>query len=233
MIPKVIHYVWLGGKQKHKNFEEVIASWNVHASAFELQEWTEEDAKEFDLPEYYYRCLKERKWAFASDVLRFHILFKYGGIYLDVDEVLLKNIETSELLDNQFFLSSYHEVDNYFGFGFVGGEKGSEFSKRMVEFYDAYSDEKDVIINAAGSPIALTLQKENNAMITIFPQHYFYPLTSSDITGETYGRHLSNTSWIPAWKKALHKIPFYFKIKTALFKVIPKRITRKLSKTLY
>lgn len=226
MIPKTIHFIWLGESKKPDDFSEIMKSWEAYAPAFTIREWGGKDAEEFDLPDYYHRSIKEKKYAFASDVLRFHILERFGGIYLDVDEVLLKNIDTEELLNNTAFLGKYHESDDYFGFGVIGSAPNSTFSKRMVDYFKSAPRERYIIVNKIGSEIANSLLQEDPKEMTIFPQEYFYPIDEESITDITYGKHLSNTSWIPTWKKILHKLPFYTPIKNLVVKIIPEKLIR-------
>lgn len=233
MIPKSIHYIWLGKSKKPKNFNDVYASWCLHAKGFSLKEWTEEDIKEFDLPEYFYKSLQRRRWAFASDVLRFFILEKYGGIYLDIDEVLLRSVDSQELLSQKSFLGEYHEVNDYFGFGFIGAEKNSIFCQCMTDFYRSYKEEGDIIVNVIGSRVALDLQKKDKTLVTFFPQEYFYPLFPEHFTKNTYAKHLSNTSWIPVWKKVVHRLPFYFLIKKIVFFFLPKFLLKRIAHITY
>ena len=233
MIPRIIHYIWLGGGNKPKNFPSVFNSWSVFAKDFTLKEWTESDVKEFNLPPYFYKCVKEKRWAFASDVLRFYVLEKYGGIYLDVDQLLVKNINTSELLCNHSFLAKYHEVDDYFGFGFVGSEKHSKLAKSMISFYESYESAYDVIVNRPGSETALAILKNNPQDLKVFDQSYFYPLNDSWVNSQTYSKHLSNRSWVPLWKKILHKAPGYLLFKKILLKVTPHFLKRSLFKITY
>ena len=228
MIQKKIHYIWLGGKDKPKNFEEIFRGWQKYAPDFEIKEWNESNIDEFDLPEYYNNCIKLKKWAFASDALRFVVLEKYGGIYLDIDQILTKNIGTDEILENNAIVSKYHEVDDYYGFGFVGCEQGSLFAKRVNEYYKNYSDSSYFIVNKAGSEIINQSIKNSENIIHVFPQEYFYPLTDSDRTENTYSYHLSNTSWVPTYKRVLQRAPFYKVFKSVAKKMLPKAIKARL-----
>src|SRR5690606_24443193 len=118
---------------------------------------------------------------------------RFGGIYLDIDEMLLKSIDTEELLNNIAFLAKYHESDDYFGFGVIGSVPNSTFSKRMVDYFKSTSRERYIIVNKIGSEIANSLLQEDRKEMTIFPQEYFYPIDEESITDITYGQHLSNT----------------------------------------
>lgn len=239
MIPKKIHYIWLGGNTKPKNFDLVFSSWKKHAPGFEIIEWNEEKAKEFlDLPRYYTHAIEQKQWAFASDVLRVHILHKYGGLYFDIDQILIKDIP-DDFLNHSFFTATYHEVADYYGFQYVGSEPDSPVITDMKEYYKTLDPENGfIIINKIFSDILNASLSENPEYlktynIKIYPQEYFYPLTNKDVTANTYAYHLGNTSWIPMYKKMLYKIPFYLTIKKIVFTLIPSRIINKLKKIKY
>ncbi len=237
MIEKKIHYIWLGKNKKPDSFEVVHQSWQKFAVDFEVKEWGEENLSEFDLPEYFYFLMKNKKWAFASDILRFYILKKYGGIYLDVDQVLVKDIEIlfkSFLIGKEFFISKYHQVDDYYGFGFIGQVSDFVFSDKMIEFYKSIKKEdfdSFVIVNKIGSEtIKEMLQNESlNNKMQIFSQDFFYPLAGyCEETKNTFSFHLSNVSWQPKWKKLLYKFKFYFLLKGILLKIFPKKLLKKI-----
>jgi mannosyltransferase OCH1-like enzyme len=227
-IPKNIHYVWLGKGKKPKSFDLAFSSWKKFASGYNIKEWNEESENEFDLPEYYFTAKKNKKWAFASDVLRIHVLKKYGGIYLDTDQILLKDIPES-FLDNDFFTAYYHQVKDYYGFQYVGSVPQHSLILKMVDFYKNYNDKSFIIINKVVSDIINSLESAQLKEIKIYPEEYFYPISKKDIDGNTHAYHLGETSWVPTYKKVLHKIPMFARIK----KLLPKRILAKFNNIKY
>ena len=42
-IPKIIHYVWLGGKEKPDYFKKNLESWKKYCPDFEIKEWNEQN----------------------------------------------------------------------------------------------------------------------------------------------------------------------------------------------
>jgi mannosyltransferase OCH1-like enzyme len=242
MIAKKIHYIWLGKNRKPKSFQMVLKSWEKHAGefGFEIKEWSEENIYEFHLPEYFFYLLKQKKWAFASDVLRVYILQKYEGIYLDIDQVLVKNLDMNfqnKFLSNDLFISKYHEVDDYYGFGFVGCSAKSLLINDLINFYENFdfkNEKKDIIINKIGSEFINKYLEEikNNEdfgnKILILEQETFYPLTEKNFTENTYSYHLGNTSWVPMWKKILQKIPLYSFFKKTIKRFLPKAVLKKI-----
>jgi len=227
MISKIIHYIWLGKKKKPENWLDVFESWKKFAEDYEIKEWNEENISEFILPAYFYKAMKDKKYAFASDVLRCFILEKYGGIYFDIDQKLLKSLP-DDFLDCDFFTAYFHNRFDYFGFQLTGVKPKHFLMREMIKIYRNYNlmnsyeiinsifskllnrylivNSKDMVeLDYGGKCVFISNQK-----IKIFPQEYFYPeeICGHDFS-QAYAIHLGNTSWIPVWKKILHRIPGY------------------------
>ena len=99
MIPKIIHYIWLGGNPLPEMVEKCIKSWEKFCPEWEIKRWDESNL-EIDFCKYCKQAYNEKKYAFASDALRFKIIKENGGVYLDVDVELLKPLD--DLLNNNF-----------------------------------------------------------------------------------------------------------------------------------
>jgi mannosyltransferase OCH1-like enzyme len=96
-IPKIIHQIWFGDPSRlNKKFVE---DWKNYAERFGYKYflWTEEHdeyLQTFMKKENYNLMLhlrKKREYAPASDVLRFELLKKFGGVYVDCDFVPPRN----------------------------------------------------------------------------------------------------------------------------------------------
>jgi hypothetical protein len=156
LIPKIINYVWLSDDTKPDMIMKCLNTWNKLPD-YKIQEWKSGDFKFEEFPIFVREAYNEKKWAFVTDYLRLWILYNYGGIYLDSDIFLKKDI--SEFLDNSFFsFIEYHEngfkpYDNLIdengnpltdghipGFciqaAFMGAEKGNNFIKSCMEYYE-------------------------------------------------------------------------------------------------
>ena len=79
MIPKIIHYIWLGGKPLPKIAEKCIESWKRNCPDFEIKRWDESNL-DLDCCKYVREAYDNKKFAFASDVLRLQKIYEYGGI---------------------------------------------------------------------------------------------------------------------------------------------------------
>lgn len=68
MIPKIIHYCWLGPNKKTDLILKCIDSWHRQMPEFEIKEWNESN---FDLSHHKFmaQAYDSGKYAFASDPL--------------------------------------------------------------------------------------------------------------------------------------------------------------------
>lgn len=141
MIPKKIHYIWLGGNPLPKIVEKCIKSWKRFCPDYEIIRWDESNL-DLNECEYVRDAYNEKKWAFASDYFRFKILQNEGGIYLDVDVLLLKGLDA--LLDAPCFVGfEKNEYDLTINPGLImGAEKNNKFICDMVERYKIDKFEK-------------------------------------------------------------------------------------------
>ena len=139
MIPKKIHYVWVGGKEKPADIKRCMATWNTHLSGYEIIEWNEHN---FDINSHPFAkaAYEAKKWAYVSDYIRAYVIYKEGGIYLDTDVLILDNFDS--FLENRAFVG-YENADYPFTAVF-GAEKGHPFVKDMLDYYDGRAFEFDV-----------------------------------------------------------------------------------------
>jgi hypothetical protein len=91
MIPKVIHFCWFGKGEMSVLHRRCIESWKKYCPDYELKLWNEENS---DLDNDYCRAaIARKKWAFVSDWVRFDVLYRHGGIYLDTDLELIRSLD--------------------------------------------------------------------------------------------------------------------------------------------
>jgi glycosyltransferase involved in cell wall biosynthesis len=84
LIPPVFHYVWLSGDQLPAAFADNLSRARSLHPEFTFRAWTAADASEID-SQFLREAVAERKWAFATDVVRLYALSTYGGVYFDLD----------------------------------------------------------------------------------------------------------------------------------------------------
>ncbi len=136
MIPKIIHYCWVGGGEKPASVLRCIASWRKYCPDYDIREWNEHN---YDVTKHPYmrQAYEAKKWSFVTDYARLDVVLQYGGVYLDTDVELIRSLD--ELLDNECFLGfeapegRTPSVATGLGFGAVAG---SEAVRKMRDAYD-------------------------------------------------------------------------------------------------
>ena len=129
MIPKIIHYVWLGKGKKNARILKCIESWKKYMPDYEIIEWNETNLPKIN--DFFYHAYENKKWAFASDVARLFILYNYGGIYMDTDVEVIKSLD--KYLENKAF--SGFESDNSVPTGIMASEKGLPIFRELIDYY--------------------------------------------------------------------------------------------------
>lgn len=91
MIPKIIHYCWFGGNSLPSDVLKCIKTWEKYCPDYEIKRW---DESNFDVNSHPFikAAYESKAWAFVSDYARLKVVYENGGIYLDTDVELLKNL---------------------------------------------------------------------------------------------------------------------------------------------
>lgn len=100
MIPKVVHYIWFGGKPFTEKAQKCFDSWKKHLPDYKFIRW---DESNYNVDKYQFtkEAYQRKIYAFVSDVARLDIIYEYGGIYMDLDVEVLKNLDP--FLTNEAF----------------------------------------------------------------------------------------------------------------------------------
>ena len=134
MIPKIIHYVWVGGNPLPKEFANYIANWKKVMPDYQFMEWNDSNICELLSDERYEPILKwgyaERKHlGFLSDLIRYAALYRYGGFYVDTDVEIFKPFDIFLEYKNVFG----YIFDALIGTATLGSEKGSEIYRDLTD----------------------------------------------------------------------------------------------------
>ncbi len=130
-IPKKIHYVWVGGKEKPKDIQRCMKTWNKYLEGYEIIEWNE---KNFDINSHPFckAAYEAKKWAYVSDYIRAYVIYNEGGIYLDTDILILDKFD--DFLSHEAFVG-FENADHPFTATF-GAKKHHPLVKKMLDYYD-------------------------------------------------------------------------------------------------
>lgn len=206
-IPKTIHYCWFGGKDLPDSVIKCIDSWKRYCPDYEIKQW---DETNFDIHKYDYteEAYSKGKYAFVSDVARLDIIAREGGIYLDTDVEIIKNID--KLLSYRAFMAMESENRVSTGLG-MGACKNHPF---IIENLNEYKNRHFLLKNGkidTTTCVTITsnlINKEygrltnntvNMANLTIFSTEVFNPFdfikNKLNITDHTLAIHHYDATW--------------------------------------
>ena len=216
LIPKIIHYVWVGDpNKKPKMFYRCLESWKKFAPDYEIVEWNENNF-DFNVSRYAREAYEMKKYGFVPDYIRAKVLADCGGFYFDTDVELVKPLD--DLLENEFVIS--FENGAYVETAVLGSQKGHPFAQMMADFYiDFPFKKKNGELNTTPSTPIWTyflrkhygLKMKNRTQelkrvdgvdeskVTVFANDYFCPInyTTKEMkkTENTYAIHYFDASW--------------------------------------
>lgn len=216
-IPKVIHYCWFGKGPKDKDILKYIASWHKYCPDYEIKEWNE-DNFDINMNAYVKEAYEAKKYAFVTDYVRLYVLYNYGGIYMDTDVELLKNLD--EFLNLPAF--SGFENNNMIPTGLMAGKAHNKWLKLLLDYYqDKHfkigTNEYDLTTNVEiiskltqeNYPLKLNNTYQDLGDVIMFPDYYFCPKDHDtgqiNLTKETICIHHFKGSWLPKWQQQEEK----------------------------
>ncbi len=209
MIPRIIHYCWFGMNPKPQQVLDCMNSWKVKCPDYKIIEWNESNYDFSRSPLYVRQAYEKKKWAFVTDYVRLQVIYENGGIYLDTDIELVKNLD--DLLSHSAYFGFQGETEIATGLGF-GAEKGCRILLEMMQDY------QDIpFILPDGSMDLIPCPKRNTTAflrrglvpdgteqeleggIHIFPKPFFCPIDyktgKMELTENTYSIHHYFASW--------------------------------------
>lgn len=210
LIPKKIHYTWFSGEPIPENLQACIDSWKRFCPDYEIIRW---DADHYDVSKYEYtrQAYELRKWGFIADVARLDILFENGGIYLDVDVELIRN------LDELLYQPAFCGVEKW-GTVNMGGASGACPQNPVVKaMLDHRKNEPFVFadqtlnLTTCGHYETFPLVREGlklngatqeiaGGMMTVYASEFFQPFDymsgETRLTSNTFSIHHFSGTWL-------------------------------------
>jgi hypothetical protein len=195
-IPRVIHRIWLGDAPLPDEFRHFGETWARHHPGWELRLWTEADAARL-LPSRWRRAC--RSLSEASNLLRYQILARVGGIYADTDVECKRSLEP--LLDGVRGFAGWERAYQV-GTALLGSVPGHRVFQRAAREARITAGTGHNSVAGTGPEFFTQLVAEDPSL-TVFAPEYFYPY----LWDEPQRRHeefpdaFAVHHWTLSWKK--------------------------------
>ena len=172
LIPRVFHRIWLGRNPLPQQFVEFGDTWARWHPGWEMRLWSDADLP----PLINWACFEDaRTPAQKSDIARYEILYRYGGVYVDTDFECLRSIEPL-LGDVRAFSASEHPRHiRTVSIGIMGAVPGhGVFGDAIRTIPRRYRNDRPP--NETTGPLLMSEVARRDRDLAVFPRNLFYPL---------------------------------------------------------
>ena len=199
IIPKIIHQLWIGTKPAPIT---LMNTWKDKNPDFEYIFWNE---KEIEKRNFKFVCQDKiddiEEINGKADIMRWEILYEYGGIFCDADSICIEPID-DELLNKECFSCWEHEELRY---GLISlGTIGFPPKHPMIEEAIKRTMENEVSFKKTGKhawvnvgPVLITRIWETGRFpdLHIFPSYTFLPEHYTGTKYEGHGKIYAYQAW--------------------------------------
>ena len=197
MIPRTLHRVWVGGRPIPAEFDAWWEAWAALNPGWTLRTWTEPGAlrnrREYD---------RATTLAGKADVLRYEVVLREGGVYVDCDEEPLRPLDDLDLGGHSAFAGL--ESDGWIANGVIGAEAGHPALEAVVRglrpSVARYGSRQPV--HATG-PGLLTRTWLGRSDVRLFPPATFYPVHwthKAELGGPYPAESFGVQHWAASWQ---------------------------------
>lgn len=179
-IEKKIHQIWLGKKGVPLDCIEYMRTWCNKYPGWKYYLWTDKSVEQFPLINKKFFD-KSTNMGQKADILRYEILYRYGGLYVDVD---------FECIDFKSFDFLHEHCDFYAGAlppeggfvvanGLIGCKSNHPLMLHIIQSLPESWDSWSEIINQTGPQFFTeAIFKKYDDIVgvnLILPSNFFYP----------------------------------------------------------
>ena len=240
MIPKNIHQIWFQGENNIPNkYINNINTIKNHHKTWNYFIWSDESIRKILTAEEL-KVYNEYKYMHQKiDFSKYIVLYKYGGVYIDMDAVSIKPLDDLIKLnpDKDFIASKFvaNYIESYIGCrnldcinnGTILSTPKNNILKQLINFclstgngkYD-FNKINTIIITTGPAIFSKIVHKYKNENTLLLESEYLDPCGGNkcNITKNTYIKHMYESSWVnPTLLKVLN---FYFNNKSIIILIL-------------
>ena len=201
MIPRTFHQIWINRDHPAlpDKFSAYRDSWLERHAGWEYKLWNL-DNLDF-VPQRMDLVQSAPSYAQMADVLRYEILHRHGGVYLDTDFECLRSIEP--ILDGVRNFSCSEDGLSV-SVGIIGAQPGSIYMQRCIAALPAKVGLESPTVETGPRLLTRTLLGEGVAGdFTLFPSAWFYPYGWNEPhrAGEHFPEAYAIHRWAHSWQQ--------------------------------
>jgi len=193
LIPKIIHQIWVGNK---KMPVEWMQTWKDNHKDWKFMLWDNESVGAYDFKnkEKIKSCMDRNLPHGAADIIRYEILYKFGGFVAPADSVCLLPIDDLLDIEENCFCCYQHELIRP---GLLSPHLGTSVNNELMgNIIDRIPTNIKQPWIQTGNQLLTDIVAELNYPIKIYPSVFFIPVYNDNTTqeGKAYAVHLWGTT---------------------------------------
>jgi mannosyltransferase OCH1-like enzyme len=227
MIPRHIHFVWLGKQPMHSRMEGWLQSWSRLNSDWDVYLWHDETGAasvvsvrlsgpdrtngvcSSHFTSRYPELLRQAcHLSQRSNIWRYELVREFGGLYVDTDVEPFKPIGDL-IAPYSAFTCSSQRAPGVLECAFLGATRGHPW---VVELCDRLPEQDPTVSGSMGVSYftkITALHREGSQSVTVLPTetvdfeypnpwaHAFDLSKNKPVTDELYARHHVSSQWYP------------------------------------
>jgi len=176
-IIRTIHIVWIGDENKRP--DKWIDSWRQKNPAWTVRVWGNQEltSLEWENHKHISEMLNRAEWPGVADMMRWEILYKYGGFAVDADSICIRPLE-DWLFEAEVFACWENEIiiPGLIANGYVYSHPGNPLIREIIDDIYEQPSMSDTAPAMTG-PLRLTraFRRLRYSDLTIYPSHFFIP----------------------------------------------------------
>lgn len=199
VIPRLLHQLWIGDKPPPTT---LMDTWREKNPGFEYIRWNEDEIAERGIR---FRCQSRidemEEINGKADIMRWEILYEYGGVFIDADSICVEQID-DVMMRCQAFAGYENEkiVPGLVATGTMGFPPKHPMVKAVIEYIEnnpvSQADTGRRAWETCG-PRLLTdmIQAGEAPEITIFPSYSFLPIHHTGAEYRGHGKIYAYQEW--------------------------------------
>ena len=210
-IPRIIHQIWLGSRFPNKYLVWQKTWKDIHPD-WEYYLWTDNNIESLKLINKQAFC-QSKNLGTKSDILRYEILYQYGGLYVDTDFECLKSLEPLHHLCDLYTGVAYSK-EACLANGLIGSIPRHPILRKTIDNVrtSCTQDDADELMKKTGPYLFTRYFLENsekdNLINIAFPVSFFYPfpndmrhirnknIAREYLRKESFAIHYWEVSWL-------------------------------------
>jgi mannosyltransferase OCH1-like enzyme len=195
-IPRVVHIVWVGENPQPDFFAPHVDKWRELMPDWTVRVWGNEDIHDGEFPKPALDAIHaSTKGVQKADIMKYFILLKHGGVYMDADVVPNRALGPCLANDSVVLCHDLEVTWGYMAVGFMAAVPNHALFKACCNLVlQAELNTPDIHLRTGPRIIgmALELNQEPAGSVSLLPIHAFY---RNAHVPERFGTHTYARMW--------------------------------------